>query len=86
MEKPASEKKQIETPPSKSPSSANDSRNKELIEATERVYRRYGSDLPAFYRDVQKERELGRSSQKIAGEEKASGGLAEVVGLNRSLP
>jgi hypothetical protein len=74
MEKPASEKKQIETPPSKNPSSANDSRNKELIEATERVYRRYGSDLPAFYRDVQKERELGRSSQKSLEKKKPAEG------------
>jgi hypothetical protein len=30
-------------------------REKELREAIERVYRRYGTDLPAFYRDVQKE-------------------------------
>jgi hypothetical protein len=55
MEKPASEKKQSETPP---PKSSTSNRDKELIEATERVYRRYGSDLPAFYRDAQKEREL----------------------------
>jgi hypothetical protein len=30
-------------------------REQELQEAIERVYRAYGSDLPAFERDVQKE-------------------------------
>jgi hypothetical protein len=54
MEQPANEK-QAETPTAKSPTRT---RDKELIEATERVYRKYGSDLSAFYRDVQKEREL----------------------------
>lgn len=58
MHKPASDK-QSETPPQKGPTSTKDaSRDKDLIEATERIYRRYGSDLPAFYRDVHKEREL----------------------------
>jgi hypothetical protein len=57
MQKPASDK-QAETPPPKSPTSTRDARDKGLIEAAERVYRRYGSNLPAFYRDAQKQREL----------------------------
>ena len=35
-----------------------DKRKKELRDAVERVYRRYGSDLAAFRRDVQNQREL----------------------------
>lgn len=30
-------------------------REQELTEAVERVYRKYGSDLPAFIRDVQRD-------------------------------
>lgn len=33
-------------------------RKKEFHEAVERVYRRYGNDLSAFLRNVQREREL----------------------------
>ena len=33
-------------------------REKEVREAVERVYRKYGTDLAAFNRDVQKELEL----------------------------
>jgi hypothetical protein len=54
MEQSANEK-QAETPIAKKPMSTKD---RELIEAAERVYRRYGSDLSAFYRHAQKEREL----------------------------
>jgi hypothetical protein len=52
MQKPPSEKQAETTPPKGS------TRDKELIEAAERVYRKYGSDLSAFYRHAQKEREL----------------------------
>jgi hypothetical protein len=33
-------------------------REKEFHEAVERVYRKYGNDLSAFLRNVQREREL----------------------------
>lgn len=33
-------------------------RQKEFTEAVERVYRKYGNNLGAFLRDVQKEKEL----------------------------
>jgi hypothetical protein len=33
-------------------------KDQNLREAAERVYRRYGSDLSAFYRHAQREREL----------------------------
>jgi hypothetical protein len=33
-------------------------REKEFRDAVERVYRRYGRDLSAFFRDVKKENEL----------------------------
>jgi len=48
--KPAKEKQQGNA--SAAPTSPTD---KELIDAAERVYRRYGNDLSAFYRDAQKE-------------------------------
>lgn len=45
---------QENTPPKKTAST----RDQELREAAERVYRQYGSDLSAFYRRAQKERAL----------------------------
>jgi len=39
-----------------------DKRQKELREAVERVYRKYGSNLTAFYRDAH--REAQRESEK----------------------
>jgi hypothetical protein len=44
-----------ESTSSKKPAST---KEQDLSEAAERVYRRYGSDLPAFYRNAQREREL----------------------------
>ncbi len=40
------------------PATTRERREKEFHEALERVYRRYGSDLSAFLRNVQREREL----------------------------
>jgi hypothetical protein len=51
MEDPANEKRQENAPQTKS----TDTREKEFHEAVEKVYRKYGTDLPAFYRDVQRE-------------------------------
>jgi hypothetical protein len=35
-------------------------RDKEIDAAIDRVYKKYGTDLPAFFRDVYKELELER--------------------------
>jgi hypothetical protein len=54
MENPAREKQhegQQEINSRQKPASA---REREFNEAVERVYRRYGSDLSAFYRDVRR--------------------------------
>lgn len=56
MKKPVNEKK----PEHPTVKSAPNTRDQELIEAAERVYRKYGSDLPAFYRDAQRERLVKR--------------------------
>lgn len=55
MTKPAKEKQPETTQqPPQQPTSVS-TREKEFEEAVERVYRRYGNDLAAFHRDVQKE-------------------------------
>ncbi len=54
MENPATGKQEENTT---TPKSVQD-REKEFSEAVERVYRKYGNDLSAFLRDIQKEREL----------------------------
>ncbi len=41
-------------------------REEEFREAVDRVCRKYGDDLSAFLRDIQKERELARKSWKEA--------------------
>jgi len=41
-----------------SPKKPVSTRDRGLSEAAERVYRRYGNDLSAFYRQAHKEREL----------------------------
>jgi hypothetical protein len=45
---------QENTSPQKPPST----RDRELNEAAERVYRQYGNDLSAFYRNAQREKAL----------------------------
>jgi hypothetical protein len=39
--------------------------DKEFDEAVERVYRKYGSDLPAFVRDVQRDIQKSHSSSEV---------------------
>jgi len=52
MKKPPAHEKQQEA---ERQDAFENTRDKELSEAFERVYRRYGSDLSAFHRDVQRE-------------------------------
>lgn len=54
MENPVTDKRQGNTT---QPKSALD-REKEFTAAVERVYRKYGNNLSAFLRDVQREKEL----------------------------
>jgi len=54
VQNPANNKQQENTLP---PKSAQE-REREFSEAVERVYRKYGNDLSAFLRDVQREKEL----------------------------
>jgi hypothetical protein len=51
MEKPDQSNSQENTPEPRT----EERREKEFSEAVDRIYRRYGSDLSAFTRDVQKE-------------------------------
>jgi len=53
MKKAADNKQQAET--KRQPTPSRSTREKEFDEAVERVYRRYGTDLSGFHRDVQKE-------------------------------
>jgi len=50
MEIPTKEKEEKGTP-----QKTVNTRDNEFKEAAERVYRHYGTDLSAFYRDIQKE-------------------------------
>jgi hypothetical protein len=54
MDNPSTDNPQVS---SAQPKSAQE-REKEFSEAVERVYRRYGNNLSAFLRDVQREMEL----------------------------